>query len=516
MIRARILSFAFPFLLLAGCAAPTRPAGIAAPPSAVMTDTAGTSLGRTVAPHLSASAGESLFYPMPLGTEAFVARLGLARAAERSLDVQYYMIHADGTGLALFRELLHAADRGVRVRLLIDDIHTEGEDGLLAALDAHPHIEVRVFNPFRHRSARWLDFLFDFRRVNRRMHNKSLTADNQAAIVGGRNVGDEYFAADSEVDFSDLDALAAGPVVPDVSAEFDRYWNSAVVWPITALMKSPPDAAAIRAQYDRLEHSIAVEKETAYAKALPNLELVREIEARRIASFRGTCTVIADPPEKVTQPVAESAHAVLRLTDIMAQARSELLLVSPYFVPGRKGTQWLTALAQRGVKIRILTNSYLATDVGAVHSGYMAYRPKLLVAGIELYELKASAYQTLPHDAALGDIGGSRASLHAKTYLMDGKTIFIGSLNLDPRSARLNTEMGLVIDSPSLAQHFAARFDPHILDFAYRVERRADGTTTWTTREKGKEVTVDAEPGVGPLKRLGLWLARVLPVEEQL
>lgn len=493
-----------------------------------MTGTEDTSLGRTIAPHLAPGTGESVFYPLSLGAEAFVARLGLARAAERSLDVQYYMIHNDGTGNALFREMLHAADRGVRVRLLIDDIHTEKEDALLAALDAHPQIEVRIFNPFRHRSSRWVDFLTDYRRVNRRMHNKSLTADNQAAIVGGRNVGDEYFAAGSEVDFSDLDVLAGGPVVPEVSAEFDRYWNSAVVWPAHPLLGPAPSAAEIHAQYDLLEHSMAVESQTAYAKALPALELVQAIEKRQLQVFRGTGAVISDPPEKVTQPVDESAHAILKLTEIMEQAKQEIFLISPYFVPGGKGTQWLVDQAKRGIKVRILTNSFLATDVGAVHSGYMTYRPKLLEAGIEIYELKptAEAVQAKQAEKAArkegkkedkpDGVGGSRASLHAKTYMVDRKTIFIGSLNLDPRSARLNTEMGIVLESPELARRFLERYDPQILDFAYRVERRPDGTTTWTTREDGKEVVVDSEPGMGAWKRFGMFIARVLPMEEQL
>jgi cardiolipin synthase C len=532
MNRRTTLSFLLllVFMLLgAGCASlPPPPAKEA---STALSGTGDTALGRIIATHLAPETGESVFYPLSVGAEAFVARLGLARAAERSLDVQYYMIHDDATGSALFREMLHAANRGVRVRLLIDDIHTETEDDLLAALDAHPNIEVRIFNPFVHRSSRWKDFLTDYGRINRRMHNKSITADNQATIVGGRNVGDEYFAAGSDVDFSDLDVLAGGPVVPAVSAEFDRYWNSAVVWPITALLGPAPSATVAQAQYDILEHSVAVESQTAYAKALPALELVQAIEARQLDVFRGTCSVIADPPEKVTMPVDESAHAILKLTEIMEQAQKEIFLISPYFVPGKKGTKWLVDQTKRGVKIRILTNSLLATDVGAVHSGYMTYRSELLEAGIEIYELKptvdpavAKAARKAAKKAAKQEgkeeeqdgIGGSKASLHAKTYMVDGKTVFIGSLNLDPRSARLNTEMGLVLESPTLAQRFIERFNPQILDFAYRVERRPDGTTTWTTRENGKEVVVDSEPGLSMWKHLGMFFMRVMPIESQL
>src|SRR5688572_5214989 len=336
-----IVTLLFGFALLgAGCASlPPQPPRET---STALSDTGDTALGRTIASHLPGETGESVFYPLSAGAEAFVARLGLCRAAERSLDVQYYMIHNDATGGALFRELLHAANRGVRVRLLIDDIHTEKEDVLLAALDAHEHVEVRIFNPFVHRSNRMWNFATDYRRVNRRMHNKSLTADNQATIVGGRNVGDEYFAAGSEVDFSDLDVLAGGPVVPEVSAEFDRYWNSAVVWPVGALVPRP-DPAAIKTQYDLLEQAVAVESQTEYAKALPALELVRALREQRLEVFRGTASVISDPPEKVTQPIDESAHAILKLTEIMEKAEQEIFLISPYFVPGRKGTDWLIA-----------------------------------------------------------------------------------------------------------------------------------------------------------------------------
>jgi len=503
----------------AGCAS-LPPQSPARPTSTALTGTGDTSLGRSIAPHLDAGTNESVFYPLSEGAEAFVARVGLARAAERSLDVQYYMIHTDGTGNALFREMLHAANRGVRVRLLIDDIHTETEDPLLAALDAHANIEVRIFNPFVHRSSRMWNFVTDYRRVNRRMHNKSLTADNQATIVGGRNVGDEYFAAASDLDFSDLDVLAGGPVVQEVSAEFDRYWNSAVVWPVAALLPVP-DAAAVKAQYDLLEQAVAVESQGAYAKGLPTLELVRAINERRLEVFRGTGTVISDPPEKVTMPVDESAHAILQLSAIMEKAEREIFLISPYFVPGRRGTDWLVAQAKRGIKVRILTNSFLATDVGAVHSGYMTYRKDLLEAGIEIYELKpspkaAANKQAVEEEKEKGGVSGSRASLHAKTYMVDGKTIFVGSLNLDPRSARLNTEMGIVLESRPLAARFRDRFDPQILDYAYRVELHADGRTTWTTREDGREVVVDSEPGMTGFKRFGMFIARVLPMEEQL
>ncbi len=497
-----------------GCTSVPRP--VPKVPSTAFADTADTSLGRAVAEDLAAHPGESIFYPLPHGTEAFAARLGLIRASERSIDAQYYMVHADDTGRALLCELLHAADRGVRVRLLVDDIHTQGEDALFASLDAHPSFEVRVFNPFHYRGARWLDFLLRFRKANRRMHNKSLTADNQLTIVGGRNIGNEYFAATSDVDFSDLDVIAAGPVVPRVSEFFDRYWNSDVVHPITAMVSEPPDEAAIREERTVLEASLADMSRSEYGRGLEELELVRAIRERRLEAYSGNATVISDPPEKVRQPTDESRHAMSELAEVLSRAKSELTLVSPYFVPGREGSEWLEGFVRRGVRVRVLTNSFAATDVKVVHAGYTSYRSRLLKAGIEIYEMKPNAYVDPPRSSSQGgSLGESRSSLHAKTYVVDGETIFIGSLNLDPRSVIHNTEMGLALESPPLVQRFAGRFDESILDFAYRLGLRDDGLT-WTTREAGREVVRASEPGVGFFQSLGLFLQGLLPVEKQL
>jgi putative cardiolipin synthase len=329
-------------------------------------------------------------------------------------------------------------------------------------------------------------------------------------------VGNEYFTASSDVDFSDLDALAAGPVVPDVSAEFDTYWNSTVVWPITAVAKEVPTAAEIQAHYDALDRDMTAEKESDYAQALPNLALIQAIRDGRWQAYHGTCRVISDPPTKITQPIDESAHAIVELRKEMESAKTDILLVSPYFVPGPDGTKWLSDVAARGIRVRILTNSFLANDVGAVHAGYAPYRKKLLQAGVEIYELKASAYKELPKSPEYGTAGGSQASLHAKTYLVDQNKVFIGSLNLDPRSAVLNTEMGLVIDSPKMAGRFIERFDKGIINFAYQVRLLPDGGMTWTTREAGQEVVLHREPGIGPVKRIWHFVLRVLPVEEQL
>jgi putative cardiolipin synthase len=435
---------------------------------------------------------------------------------------QYYIFHADQTGLALLAEMLAAADRGVRVRLLLDDIHTKGQDDALAAVDAHPNAEVRLFNPFANRSARWIDLASDFGRVNRRMHNKSMTADNQATIVGGRNIGDEYFQANEHLNFSDLDLLAFGPIVPQVSAVFDQYWNSEEVYPLTAMRRGKAlSEADIRKLRDELSRRTEALRGTAYAAGLSETGLAQTIAAGRIPLYWGKATVIADEPTKVRKPPGDSStHAIPKLADYLSQAKQELLLVSPYFVPGKNGAKFLTGIASRGVRVTILTNSFAATDVAVVHAGYSPYRMQLLQAGIELYELKPTAQTAQARRK--GHTGSSGASLHAKTYMVDRRELFVGSLNLDPRSARLNTEMGIVVESAELCAELRSRLDEGLLDGAYRVELiRGEGPNApdrlvWITRESGQEKRYDREPGMGMLQGIGQGIMRILPVEAQL
>ncbi|HVY04733.1 MAG TPA: phospholipase D family protein [Burkholderiales bacterium] len=484
------------------------------PESHALADTAQTPLGQALAPALSDHPGQSGFYPLAQGKEAFAARIALVRAATLSLDVQYYIFHPDDTGVALLAELLAAADRGVRVRLLLDDIHLGGQDAVLAAIDSHAKIEVRIFNPFAHRKARLLDFATNYSRVNRRMHNKSMTADNQLAVVGGRNVGDEYFAAHSDVDFSDLDLLAAGPVVPQVSAEFDAYWASSVVYPISSLAP-PSDPQVLDRIRGRAAAYVETFRDSSYGRSLLETGLAQQIAHGKLESYWGAATVIADKPDKVRLPPDDSStHAITQLSALLDQAQTELLLVSPYFVPRKQGVEWLASLARRGVKVRVLTNSYAATDVGAVHAGYAPYRKALLAAGVELYELKPGA-TALPDAGGKSIAGSSHASLHAKTYMVDRRMLFVGSLNLDPRSVRLNTEMGIAMESADLCARFGSGFDAKILEVAYRVTLE-NGKLAWTTVENGQEKKYDSEPGMNALQGIGQFLLRILPVEEQL
>ena len=495
-----------------------------------MRNTGDTRLGRAIAPLADAHPGLSGVHPLVRGTDAFVARLVLAAGAKRSLDVQYYIWRNDTTGRLLLDHLVRAADRGVRVRLLIDDLGTAANDVHLLLLDEHPDIEVRLFNPIASRSARVLGTLADFGRVNRRMHNKSFTADNQATIVGGRNIGDEYFEARSDLDFGDLDVMAVGPVVQQVSDSFDLYWNSESAYPISALTSARVSNEQIeRGRRGLREHSDS-QRGSAYAELLRDSALARDLHAGALGLYWCKAEALFDDPVKVTEsPENQRTHLLPRLRPITEATQHELLVVSPYFVPGKAGVEYFRALRSRGVKVAVLTNSLAATDVSAVHAGYSRYRRPLLEAGVTLYEVKPNASRV--DDESKGKAGSgsglggsSRASLHAKVFIFDRRTVFVGSLNLDPRSVALNTEIGLVFESPELATLVAEEFVAAFSRSAYRLElvsrdsRSGDLRTKleWVELKDGSEVRYDAEPQAGVWRRLGVWFMSWLPIESQL
>ena len=479
--------------------------------SLAMTDTDDTRLGRAIAPQIAAHPGLSGIHPLLDARNAFAARVLLARTAERSLDVQYYIWHPDMSGTLMFEALHEAAERGVRVRLLLDDNNAAGLDPILAALDARANIEVRLFNPFPVRGPAVFGYLTDFPRLNRRMHNKSFTADNQATIVGGRNIGDEYFGADEDVAFIDLDALAVGPVVRDVSRDFDRYWASASAYPVDRLLvpAAPEKLAELVGQASLIERDPAAR---AYVEAVHASPFATQLANGALAFEWAITRMVSDDPAKGLDRSERNDELDSQLVRIIGKPRTAMDLVSPYFVPTRSGTRALTALAGEGVRIRILTNSLEATDVSAVHAGYTKRRKALLRAGITLYELR----RRLPHQErsrSAGSIGSSSASLHAKTFAVDRKHLFIGSFNFDPRSARLNTELGFVIESPAMAGRMARAFDERIPAMAYEVRLAEDGRLYWINRRGEKETRLDTEPGAGFWRRAWVWFVSKLPVE---
>jgi len=479
--------------------------------STAVTDTANTRLGQGVEELVRAHPGLTGVLPLPGGHDAFAARATLAAAADRTLDIQYYIWHDDLSGGLLFEALRRAADRGVRVRLLLDDANTSGMDERLQALDAHPNIEVRLFNPFANRGARLLDYLGDFSRVNRRMHNKSFTADSQVTVVGGRNVGDEYFAASTaSTMFIDLDVLAVGEVVASVSRDFDRYWASDSAYPLDKLGPPPPTSGPLRKAY-------AAASTEGYLQAIAESTFVRDLMARQMAFEWAPARMISDDPAKALGRAADSGHLWTQLMQVVPRATEEVILVSPYFVPTERGAAMLSDLAREGVKVRVLTNSLEATDVPVVHSGYAHWRRPLLAAGVELHELKRVAAPPAPreHRMGMGMGSSSSSSLHAKVFLTDRRRVFVGSFNFDPRSARLNTELGFVIDSPALTNALARKITGLLPEFSYRLHLQ-DGAVQWTEQRDGAQLVFHRDPHTGWLKRLGVSILTLLPLEELL
>jgi putative cardiolipin synthase len=507
-------------LLLAGCA--SLPSGYDRVESRALPDTASTPLGQTGRAMLEPHPGQSGFRPLPTGVEAMVARMMLADAATRSLDVQYYIWHDDLTGRLFADALLRAADRGVRVRVLVDDVGTKANDSNLLALDSHPNIEIRLFNPVASRAFRGLGMLTDFTRVNRRMHNKSFIADNQRAVLGGRNVGDEYFDASGDVAFSDLDVLMLGPVVGEVSNAFDTFWNSPVSVPIGVLTGRTSTATGLDVLRRDLAAFVQAQRDGAYV-TYARSEAARALAAGTDGMYWGQARLLVDDPEKVNRPPEGTEGDLLpQLRGAGIQVQHEMLIVSPYFVPGDAGVAALAAMVKRGVRVTVLTNSLAASDVGAVHAGYERYRQPMVEAGVRLFEMKPAAIDRARAKAKAKDsrLGSSRASLHAKTYLFDRRAVFIGSLNLDPRSVQLNTEIGVVCESGLLAGTMARQLESVLDQVAWRVERvvQSDGKPhlVWIETTASGVVQHTAEPEVSIWRRFSVWFLGLLPIESQL
>ncbi|MEX8193147.1 phospholipase D family protein [Comamonas guangdongensis] len=512
--------------LLAGCSLPVMPERT--PSQALSAEAAAqTMLGQALAPLQREHPGLSGIHPLADAHDAFVARALLARAAQRTLDVQYYIWRDDITGHLLLNEILLAANRGVRVRLLLDDGGTSGMDALLAALDQHPQIEVRLFNPFAWRTPKHLGYLTEFSRTQRRMHNKGFTADNLASIVGGRNIGDEYFAATDGVLFADLDVVAVGSVVPDIGRDFDRYWSSPSAYPATSLLPAMPDQA-VRKTYAGLQADTLRPEAQAYVQALQQSRFGQDLLSARLPLEWAPTTLISDDPAKVLNAAAKEDLLVSQLQPVIGEPAHFLDLISPYFVPTQAGVDDFGRLRAQGVRVRILTNSLEATDVAAVHAGYEKYRRPLLALGVELYEMRrqidlrpgSEAQAEPPSPAALkggkGAAGSSGASLHAKTFAVDGQRLFVGSFNFDPRSARLNTEQGLIIQHPGLAQQVSGSLDRYLPMMAYKLGLDADGRLNWTGSDPdrpGQSQSYGADPGTGWFKRAMVRILSWLPIE---
>lgn len=505
--------------LLSGCA--TLPENTGRTYSTALVDTTETTLGFEVGKMSAAHPGESGFLLLGNGLDAYVARAVFANLAERTIDVQYYLYHNDLVGGLIGYELLKAADRGVRVRILLDDMGLEGRDLNIATFASHPNIEIRIFNPFSRNIFRTSQFLTRFGDVTRRMHNKSFTVDNQATIVGGRNIGNEYFDADPELSFGDLDVLAIGPVVKEVSTSFDTYWNSELSYPIASLLGKEVSVLKLDKARPKWDAFYKEQKDTDYYVALVNSDLARKLKETRELEFNwGHAEALYDMPEKIIHDTGKKEyHLAPQLSPYIDQLTNELIIYSAYFVPGREGVQFLKELCERGIRVRVLTNSLASTDVTLVHAGYGQYRKDLLNAGVELYEVNKKLTREQRKEKK-GPAGSSKASLHAKAFVFDRKNLFIGSLNLDPRSFDQNTEIGIFFHSPELGAIMGEDFDSKIgsKTFTLKLDRGKDGMESirWVINQNGQKITYTKDPHTSFWRRFLVGLAGLLPIESQL
>ena len=505
----RVTIVALSLALSAGCA--TIDYDYPRAESYFLPDTSDTRLGRLIEPVVARPPpDQSGFYPMNDGIDSLSARLLLAQRAERSIDVQYYLIKSDIVGRAFIYSLLQAADRGVRVRLLVDDMFTSGYDVGLAALHSHPNFDIRIYNPF-HRgvAGKAKSAVTGFGRINRRMHNKSFTVDNQVTIIGGRNIADEYFGVREDAKFGDLDVMGIGPVVQDVSNMFDTYWNHETALPVPAFIKEPDDpVAALNELRESLGDSFEQALATKYAEAV-RARYLNYLDTDRTLFEWAPYSLVVDSPDKGIKSRAEAADSITTpLIESIRSADSELIIVSPYFVPLKSGIEGLAALEERGVEVIVITNSLAANNQFTVHGGYAPSRKPLLEAGVEIYEARPDA------DVAGTEFvnsSGARATLHTKAFIVDDKEVFIGSFNFDPRSANLNTELGVIIRDPELALIYAVLVEDALEQQAFEVFLDEDGDLRWRGYRDGKEVIYDKEPETTWGQRFAAWFARIIP-----
>lgn len=467
-----------------------------------------TMLGSTVSDENAAYPGKSGVFRLFSGHDALASRLALIKAAEHSIDAQYYIWHDDISGILLLDALLKAAERGVRVRLLLDDNGVHGLDSFMAALNAQQNFEIRLFNPSTVRTPKIVGYTFDFFRMNRRMHNKSLIVDGSVAIIGGRNIGDEYFQIGDENFYIDMDVLAAGYVVPETALVFDQYWNSQSVFEVETIIRGIGNFEAFKAHAREVLNS---EDATEFLQEVHNS--ATEYTKGRIQLEWTDVQLVADDPVKGLGKATQEQLMFTRLGEILGDVEASLDLVSAYFVPGPDGTSWLSDIAGSGKEVRILTNAMNTTDVLMVHSGYTKYRRELLEAGINLYELKLRSETSVASQQNM-PLGLFGASLHAKTFAIDGERVFIGSFNFDPRSATLNCEMGLLIESPSMARQVNDRFDGPIRTVSYQPMLTPESKLIWREPHENGEVTLyHEEPGATWAQRITIVILGILPIE---
>lgn len=527
--------FSLLVIALAGCTF-ARNGGRPMPPSPPLR--AGeTQIEKVVQAQAAEQDGKSGFYVLDSNLEAFLARADLVSSARRTLDVQSYIIRGDVTGRLLVERLFDAADRGVRVRVLVDDVSVMWKDSSIAWLDSYPNIDVRVFNPFIGLRTSWALVLYDFihaGRLTRRMHNKMFAVDNSVAIVGGRNIGDEYFAARDDVAFMDLDVLVAGPAVRDLTTSFDEYWNSEWAYPVAEFRNKSERAQGrdLRKLRVKIQSHMAQDERTDFAEAMRKSDLLERLLSGKLPLDWAKARVIYDRPTKIdgNPSLGNPIKVSPRVWELAQGVQDELIVFSPYFVPGEDGVALFAALRKRGVRVRLLTNSLRSTDVTLAHTGYARYRQALLRAGVELYELKPSALNG-HKDWKLLQRRAMAASLHTKAFVFDRRKVLVGSMNLDNRAYYLNTELGLVIDSPEVSRKIVRLFEDSVQrknsyelgleTFTISGSPKQGGVQAcerpvWQTEEKGRPVRFTHEPHASLWLQFWSNMLMMLPLEGQL
>ncbi len=452
------------------------------------------------------------FLGMKSGTDALGARLRMMETAEVSIDAQYFLIKPDRAGTLFVEKMLEAADRGVRVRLLLDDIFTPNLDRELTVLSSHPNIQVRLFNPIGNRSFKFANYLLDFKRANRRMHNKSFTVDGAMTIVGGRNIAEEYFDLNQDVLFDDYEVLAMGPVVDEVGAGFDMFWNSELAVPMEAF-KVRSDPEELKLWRDAIAQNATRSSQGDYEKAI-NSPLIQKIINDETEPVTAEAILITDPPEKLQNATGDEDFAPLAraLRDSISTADKDILIITPYFVPQERGVETMERLRAKGVRIMVITNSLASNNHLPVHTGYARYRKRMLKAGVELFEIKADAMDEWNTD----DVTPEQLTLHTKVAVFNRNIIFVGSLNFDPRSIVINSEMGLFIESDTAGHQFVDVVEQSISAVTYRVSLDENENLVWTYDHSGVIQVETSEPLTSVWQRFLVGFYSLLPIEDQL
>lgn len=488
---------------------------------ALKVDTSETTLAQIIDPLQQQNPDLTGYYVLFDPLEALAARLRLIDKAEKTLDLQYYIWDNDKVGAVALHALIRAADRGVKVRLLIDDNNAKQTEGIFLALAQHPNIEVKLFNPYRFRKYRGIDMVLDLKRINRRMHNKSFIADHKVALIGGRNMTNQYYNVSDSYQFSDVDVMLVGTAVNDISNSFDDYWNHDYAYDVQEVVKQKSHRLSyesLKQQLDEHYKKVTVQN---YLDLTSNSQAIDSLINRDIALDWVKAEVVKDSPDKIKSKAKKQEHLNFQLINHLEKPEKNIDLISAYFVPEKKGAKILSELAQDGVHVRVLTNSFKANDVAVVHAFYGKYRQNLLENGVELYEFLPALdkddldkhTEDLAKKAKVNIKGLSRSSLHAKLMALDEKQVFIGSFNFDPRSAYLNTEIGVLLNSPTLARSVHSTMDQNLSKYAYKLVLNAENKITWQRQTPQGPVIYTKEPRMKWWQRAGMKVISWLPIE---